>query len=140
HTFDRYRQGNKFLDGPSNIPYYDYYNKSVDSVQTSDKVKFKYVRNEMGIKGNLLKLFYNGYYAIRDYSFTNIHVPGQQSEVESYLGGRMALNLDSIGEVTGWVEVQQNGNYRADGQIKSKWFEGSVRQVQYSPTLLQQNY
>jgi hypothetical protein len=140
HTFDRYRQGNKFIDGPSNIGYYDYYDKSLDTTKTSDKVKFKYVRNEMGIKGNLLKLFYNGYYAIRDYSFTNIHVEGQKSEVESYLGGRMSLNLDSIGEVTGWVEVQQNGNYRADGQIKSKWFEGSVKQVQYSPTMLQQNY
>lgn len=140
HTFDRYRQGNKFIDGPPNIAYYNYYDKSLDTTQTSDKVKFKYIRNEMGIKGNLLKLFYNGYYAIRDYSFTNIHVEGQKSEVESYLGGRMSLNLDSIGEVTGWVEVQQNGNYRADGQIKSKWFEGSVKQVQYSPTMLQQDY
>jgi hypothetical protein len=140
HTFDRYRQGNKFVDGPSYIPYYDYYDNSLDTTKTSDKVKFKYVRNEMGIKGNLLKLFYNGYYAIRDYTFTNIHMEGQKSEVESYLGGRMSLHLDSIGEVTGWVEVQQNGNYRADGQIKSKWFEGSVKQVQYSPTLLQQNY
>jgi hypothetical protein len=140
HAFDRYRQGNNFRDGPSNIPYYDYYDKSLDTTKTSDKVKFKYVRNEVGIKGNLLKLFYNGYYAIRDYTFTNIHIEQQKSEVESYLGGRMSLHLDSIGEVTGWVEVQQNGNYRADGQIKSKWFEGSVRQVQYSPTLLQQTY
>jgi hypothetical protein len=140
HTFDRYRQGNKFIDGPSNISYYDYYDKALDTTKTADKVKFKYVRNEMGIKGNLLKLFYNGYYAIRDYSFTNIHMEGQKSEVESYLGGRMALHLDSIGEVTGWVEVQQNGNYRVDGQIKSKWFEGSVKQVQYSPTMLQQDY
>ena len=140
HTFDRYRQGNKFIDGPSYIPYYDYYDNSLDTTNTSDKVKFKYVRNEVGIKGNLLKLFYNGYYAIRDYSFTNIHMEGQKSEVENYLGGRMSLHLDSIGEVTGWVEVQQNGNYRADGQIKSKWFEGTVKQMQYSPTLLQQNY
>jgi hypothetical protein len=52
----------------------------------------------------------------------------------------MSLHLDSIGEITGWVEVQQNGNYRADGQIKSKWFEGSVKQVQYSPALLHQAY
>ena len=140
HAFDRYRQGNKFIDGPSYIPYYDYYDKVLDTTKTLDRVKFKYVRNEMGIKGNLLKLFYNGYYAIRDYSFTNIHMEGQRSEVESYLGGRMALNLDSIGEVTGWVEVQQNGNYRVEGEIKSKWFEGSVKQLQYTPTLVQQSY
>ena len=51
HVFDRYRQGNKFTDGPSNIPYYDYYDKSLDTTKTLDKVKFKYVRNEVGIKG-----------------------------------------------------------------------------------------
>lgn len=143
HSFDRYRQGNQFLDGSSENEYYDYHIEGIDTVTTLDKVKFKYVRNEVGIKGNLLKLFYNGYYAIRDYTFTNhdIDTAGTQvSGVESFIGGRMSLHLDSIGEVTGWVEVQQNGNFRIDGQIKSKWFEGSVKQVQYTPSLLQQTY
>ncbi len=143
HTFDRYRQGNQFLDGPSDNEYYDYFDKQMDTTKTWDKVKFKYVRNEVGIKGNLLKLFYNGYYAIRDYTFTNHHIDTagtQISGVESYIGGRMSLHLDSIGEITGWVEVQQEGNFRIDGQIKSKWFEGSIKQVQYAPSLLQQAY
>jgi hypothetical protein len=143
HMFDRYRQGNQFLDGTSENEYYDTHTEGPDTVSTIDKVKFKYVRNEVGIKGNLLKLFYNGYYAIRDYTFTNydIDTAGTQvAGVESFIGGRMSLHLDSIGEVTGWVEVQQNGNFRIDGQIKSKWFEGSVKQVQYSPSLLQQTY
>ena len=141
HTFDRYRQGNQFLDGASENEYYDTHTEGPDTVTTIDKVKFKYVRNEVGIKGNLLKLFYNGYYAIRDYTFTNydIDTAGTQG-VESFIGGRMSLHLDSIGEVTGWVELQQNGNFRIDGQIKSKWFEGAVKQVQYSPSLLQQKY
>ena len=143
HTLDRYRQGNQFIDGPLDNPYYDYYDTLLDKKATLDKVKFKSLRNEVGIKGNLLKLFYNGYYAIRDYTFTNNHIDSlgtQQSETESYLGGRMSLHLDSIGEVTGWVEVQQNGNYRIDGEIRSKWFEASLKQVQYSPALLQQSY
>src|SRR5690606_12087887 len=149
HTFDRYRQGNQINDGPSYNEYYEYFNRSLDTTNTHDKVKFKYVRNEAGIKGNLLKLFYNGYYAIRDYTFTNNHVflvngadtvGYQVSGVESYLGGRISLRLDSIGEVTGWAELQNNGNYRIDGQIKSRWFEASLKQVQYSPTLLQQSY
>lgn len=143
HTFDRYRQGNQFLDGRSDLPYYDFFNKDMDTTATYDKVKFKYVRNEAGIKGNLLKLFYNGYYAIRDYTFTNNHIDtlgSQLSGVESYIGGRMSLHLDSIGEVTGWAELQNNGNFRIDGQIKSRWFEASLKQVQYSPSLLQQAY
>ncbi|HZB15178.1 MAG TPA: putative porin [Chryseolinea sp.] len=147
HIFDRYRQGNQFLDqvseGPATNDYYDYFEPGLDTVNSHDMVKFKYVRNEVGIKGNLLKLFYNGYYAIRDYTFTNNHLDTlgtEESGVESYIGGRMSLHLDSIGEVTGWAEVQQNGNFRIDGQIKSKWFDASVKQVQYSPALLQQRY
>jgi hypothetical protein len=143
HIFDRYRQGNQFLDGTPKNDYYDYYDPKLDTINTHDMVKFKYVRNEVGIKGNLLKLFYNGYYAIRNYTFTNNHIDTAGTEisgVESFIGGRMSLHLDSIGEVTGWVEVQQNGNFRIDGQIKSKWFEASVKQVQYSPGLLQQQY
>ncbi len=144
HTFDRYRQGNKFSDGSPVNPYYDYVDPQLEKATTTmDKVKFKFIRNEVGIKGNLLKLFYNGYYAIRDYTFTNVHIDTagtETSEVESYIGGRVALHLDSIGDITGWAEVQQNGNYRVDGQIKSRWFEASVKQVQYSPSLLQQTY
>jgi len=141
HIFDRYRQGNQFVDGSTTNDYYDHYEFVNDS--TWDKVKFKAVRNEVGIKGNLLKLFYNGYYAIRDYSFTNNNIDTlgtQVSGTESYIGGRMSLNLDSIGEVGGWVEVQQNGNFRIEGDIKSRWFEAYVKQVQYSPALLLQRY
>ena len=141
HIFDRYRQGNQFIDGPTTNDYYDYYVYENDS--TYDKVKFKTLRNEVGIKGDLLKLFYNGYYAIRDYTFTNnnIDTTGTQvSGVESYIGGRMSLRLDSIGDITGWGELQQNGNFRIEGQIKSRWFEASVKQVQYSPGLLLQTY
>jgi hypothetical protein len=143
HTLDRYRQGNQYFDGPSNNPYYDYFDKSMDTTKTWDKVKFKTVRNEAGIKGNLLKLFYNGYYAIRNYTFTNHHIDtlgGQRSGVEHYIGGRMSLNLDSIGEITGWAEVERNGNFKIDGQIKSKWFEASLKQLQYAPGLMQEVY
>jgi len=142
HIFDRYRQGQRFLD----IPIEDYYDHvEIDWDSTDDKTKFKYVRNEVGIKGNLLKLYYNGYYAIRDYSMTNQFIlpdtlKVQTSGVESYLGGRISLKLDSLVEVSGWGELQQNGNYRIDGQIKSKWFEASLKQVQYDVPLVYQSY
>jgi len=145
HIYDNYRQTQTFLDIPGNAPpgYYDY--DEVDSTKTDDHSKFKSLRNEIGIKGDLLKLFYNGYYAIRNYSMANKYLPTDSlqvpfSGVESYLGGRISLRLDSIGEVTGWGELEHNGNYRIEGQIKSKWFEASVKQVQYSVPLLLQAY
>jgi len=145
HVFDSYRQAAQFLDRPGNAPpdYYDHV--EVESDTTDDYTRFKHLRNEVGIKGDLLKLFYNGYYAIRNYSITNkywapdsLRVP--ISGVESYLGGRISLRLDSIGEVTGWGELQENGNYRIEGHIKSKWFEASIKQVQYAVPLLLQAY
>jgi hypothetical protein len=147
HTFDRYRQGERYNDTPGSEPldYYDYV--ELDSPKVSDKVKFKYVRNEIGIKGNLLKLFYNGYYAIRDYSMTYNHLDAEHDSIgiktqglEHYLGGRISLRLDSIGEVTARAELLQTGNYRLEGLIRSRWFEASLRQVQYAPAFLQQLY
>lgn len=145
HTFDRYRQGIRFMDTPGTAPTNYYDNVEVDSASTDDKSKFKYLRNEIGIKGNLLKLFYNGYYAIRDYSMTYKYIQQDTlkvatSGVENYLGGRISLKLDSLVEVTGWGELQQSGNYRIEGQIKSKWFEASLKQVQYATPFLLQAY
>ena len=143
NILDRYRQGIGFTD----LPPKDYYdNVEIDNDTTDDKSKFKYLRTEVGIKGNLLKLFYNGYYAIRDYSMTNKYLSSPDtlkvatSGVESYLGGRISLRLDSLTEVTGWGELQDNGNYRIDGKIRTKWFEASLKQFQYSVPLLMQSY
>ena len=145
HTFDRYRQGTGFNDLPElEIEgYYDYV--EVENDTTNDDTKFKTVRNEVGIKGNLSKLFYNGYYAIRNFSMTNKYLSPDTlkvgtSGVESYLGGRISLVLDSIGEITGWGELQESGNYRIEGSIKSRWFEATLRQMQYATPFLLQAY
>ncbi|MBL7856282.1 MAG: hypothetical protein JNM57_01230 [Cyclobacteriaceae bacterium] len=147
HKFDRYRQQNKFIDDLSREAngktYFDFI--EVDSIQANDDAKFKTVRNEVGIKGNLLKLFYNGYYAIRHYDMSYQYIQEDSLKVktngdESYLGGRIALRLDSIGEITGWGEIIQDGNYRIEGEIKSKWFEASVKQLKYAPGFLTQAY
>ena len=144
HILDRYRQGNNFIDVVGSEPegYYGSY-VVIDADSTNDYAKFKALRNEMGIKGNLLKLFYNGYYALRNVSYLNRggYVNEKNATAaESYIGGRMSLALDSIGELGGWVEVQQNGNYRVEGTLKSRWFEASLKQMQYSPSYLTQSY
>lgn len=144
HVLDRYRQGNAFDDNPAAEPkdYFDY--TEIDTAYYSS-VKFKYLRNEVGVKGNLSKLFYNGYYAVRDISMTydsldtdTLKVP--TNRLESYIGGRISLFLDSLVEVTGWAELLDNGNYRIQGGIKSRWFEAYIKQLQYAPSFLQQAY
>jgi hypothetical protein len=156
HIADRSRQKNKFLDLPNSAqnPFFNHFDLGYDSVR--DASTFKVFRNEVGIKGNLAKLFYNGYYAIRHYEHSNNHLLPDTVYVkindgdttrfdvhgnESYFGGRMSLRLDSLVEVNGWAElIIPNGNYRIEGSIRSKWFEASLRQMQYAPGFLTQAY
>ncbi len=152
HTSDRFRQKNKFLDLPNNTQddFYDFV-EITDTDSVRDASTFKTFRNEIGIKGNLAKLFYNGYYAIRHYNHSSNHllpdtvtVNGNRFKTkgnEGYLGGRMSLKLDSLVEVNGWAEFMlPQGNYRIEGSIQSKWFEASIKQMQYAPDFLSQAY
>jgi hypothetical protein len=154
HTLDRYRQKARFIDNyKTDQNFFNYVipigdrGDSIVRDTTRDVSKFKTVRNEFGIKGNLLKLFYNGYYAIRHYSMTYYNNNWLQDSLrvpalgyENYLGGRMELNLDSIGLINGWVEANQVGDVRIEGNIVSRWFDGSIRQLLYEPSFANQAY
>ncbi len=153
HTFDRYRQKNNFLYARNNSTpdYFDFIEYESDSIR--DVMKLVTVRNEVGVKGNILKLFYNGYYALRHYNYVNDKLAPDTLEhitydsvsfdrrgAESYLGGRIALHLDSIGDVSGGLEVMSDGNYQVYGEIRSKWFEARLRQMLYKPGFMDQAY
>ncbi len=147
HTLDRYRQGNDFYDFPNSEPagYFDYTEAAIENDTTSDRSKFISLRNEVGIKGNLLKLFYNGYYAIRHYNMDYKYINDDTLRIatkgnESYIGGRMALQLDSLMQLRGWVELMQNGNFRIEGTLKSKWLEATLKQNKYEPAYIYQAY
>lgn len=143
NVFERYRQGTEFTDLPNNAPdgYYDYTDTGlgISNDSTQGLTKFKAIRNEAGIKGNLLKLFYQGYYAARWYNNTNLFT-GTVKGLEHYLGGRMSLRLDSLGELSAWGELQSNGNYRLEGELRSKWFEARLKQLQYDVPFVYQHY
>lgn len=143
HTGDLYRQVNRFVDGAPTSTYYDY--TVVDSAKTNDETKFRSFRNELGVKGSLLKLFYNGYVAFRKYSMDykyfyedNFYLP--TSETERYVGGRIALQLDSLVTVKGWAEWMLDDRYVIHGSIKTKWFEAAVKRSVSTPAFLPQAY
>lgn len=152
HRLDRYKQKNRFLDvrNPAQDAFYDFVELN-DTDSVKDAATIRSFRNEAGVKGNLLKLFYNGYYAIRHYHMKynrlshdtlNITHPDVEGN-ESYLGGRISLELDSLLQLRGWAELMQRGtdvNYRIEGTLESKWFEASLRQLLYKPSFLVQGY
>ena len=149
HVADRYKQRNRFLDikNPAQQPFYDFVDLDKnDSI--NDATTLRTFRNEVGIKGSLLKLFYNGYYALRHYNVRYNHLPADTLNLnlngypskngnESYLGGRISLALDSLLELNGWAEVMPfQENYRIEGSIRSPWFEASLKQMKYDPSYL----
>lgn len=145
HQFDSHRQRNQFLDQPEPNGSLFFDAVVVDSATTKDEVKFQSIRNEVGIKGNLLKLFYNGFAAFRNFKMKykyfnedNFYLPTTGSEF--YVGGRMVLDLKSWVTVKGYAEWMLDSRYRINGSIQSRWFEASIERAVYTPSFLQQAY
>jgi hypothetical protein len=141
HTFDRYRQRNMFTNISDTQSDEFFRIRRFDTDSAKDVFRFKSFRNDVGIKGNLAKLFYNGYFGIRHLNQTMNHGWIKTDENrETYLGGRMALQLDSINEVSGWLELNDKGQFRLEGEIHSKWFEARARQLIYQPGFFARAY
>lgn len=147
HRIDGDRQNVRFDDNyssePNRLAFFDAV--VVDSAQTRDQTKFNTLRNEGGIKGNLLRLFYNGYVALRNYSidykyFLNDGFYLPTSGTEFYVGGRMELQLDSLIQVRGHIESMLDARYRLSGSIDTKWFSAYLKRSVSSPSFLQQAY
>lgn len=143
HIADLYRQINRFNDEDPGNDYYDFI--VIDSAQTRDRTELKTVRNEVGVKGSLFKLFYNGYAAFRkyniDYKYFYEDIFYLQTEKwETYLGGRIGLQLDSVIEIKGWAEWMLDDRYMIQGSIKTRWFEASAKRSVSTPAFLPQAY
>ncbi len=143
HKSDLFKQRNIFNDEDPGNDFYDII--IVDSATTRDQVKYRTFRNEVGAKGSLLKLFYNGYAAWRRYSmdykyFYEDNFYLDTSDDEIYVGGRIALHVDSLIEVKGWTEWMLDDRYQVHGYIRTKWFEASAKRSVSTPTFLQQAY
>ncbi|MDH4059121.1 MAG: putative porin, partial [Cyclobacteriaceae bacterium] len=146
HQLESDRTRNRFYDDYGSEPYKEFFDAVVvDSTLTRDEVKFNTIRNEVGVKGNLLKLFYNGYVTWRNFNmqykyFTDDDLTLETTGNEFYVGGRIALQLDSLVEVMGHLETMLDDRYKVSGEIKTKWFYASVKRTVSSPTFLQQAY
>jgi hypothetical protein len=143
HIADLYRQINRFNDEDPENEYYDFI--VVDSAQTKDRTELKSFRNEVGVKGSLFKLFYNGYAAFRKYNIDYKYIYEdnfylETEKWETYVGGRIGLQLDSLVQVKGWAEWMLDDRYIIQGSIKTKWFEASAKRSVSTPAFLPQAY
>lgn len=147
HRLDADRQRASFNYDSNSEPFSNVFFDAivVDSAQVRDQTKFNTLRNEGGIKGNLLRLFYNGYVALRQYNidYKYFHDAGfylPTSGTEFYVGGRMELQLDSLIQVRGHLESMLDERYLISGRIDTKWFSAFLKRSVSSPSFLQQAY
>ncbi len=129
--------------------YYDHYEKKLgkDSLKTKDSVKFAYLSNEFGVKGNAGNLFYNFYYRTRSYQFNYKYLIADSLHfktkgVENYAGARVLYSFDTLGLhfVKGSVEYLLDGNYQIEGELRTKWIDAAVKRMLSKPGFVQNAY
>jgi len=134
HRMDISGQLNLFTDQAGTEPNYDKYfsftnpDPDIETVDVSDEVTFKSFVNEAGIKGKAAFLFYSVYYKIRNFSTFNRYVDEtmlsfKNDGIESYLGGKIAFQFDSLSELSGNAEYLLDGNYRLQAELKTPWLD-----------------
>lgn len=142
------KQYNLYRDDLSQEPdYYDHYEKKLgkDSIKVKDSVKYAYLQNEFGIKGNAKSLFYNFYYKVKSYEFSYKYLRADSlcfdsKAQEHYAGAKVAYSFDSLNSVSGLVEYLLDGNYRVEGELSTKWIDASARRLLSKPGFVQNAY
>lgn len=135
------RQTTEYIDFPlSSTPdYYDEFLISTDSTQ--EKSEYREIKNEIGIKGNISKFFYNIYIKRRDMSMAyRFYRPGGGNLAENYGGARLRFDLNERNNLDGHFEYLQGGNYKFSGMLNNPLFEVDYQSALYVPTLLQSDY
>jgi hypothetical protein len=153
HIVDKTKQRNGLNHLAGDSVYYDYQAYKYDT--TFDRTWIKTFQNEVGVKGNLSRLFYNFYYKIRKYDLMNnqfleLAPTGETygegikfKGTENYLGGRMEFALDSVTRITGWAEYLKDntgGNYRIEGNLNTPWLDASLKNLLSKPGFMQTFY
>jgi hypothetical protein len=154
HIADRFKQRNGLFHLASDTVDFDFQEYKKDSI--FDRTQIKNFQNELGVKGNVSRVFYNFYYKIRKFDLQNNRLQNHMenpvgeydsavvySGYENYLGGRISFELDSVTRLTGWAEYLKDnngGNYRIEGNLYTPWLDASIKNLQSKPSFMQTYY
>lgn len=117
----------------------------VDSTKAQDLGTFSWMRQEVGVKGNIGKVYYSTYYKLRTYKYGNryldgIALPVETNGNEQYLGVRVGMQLDSVTDFSASGEYLFGGYHKLEAEIRSPWFDGYFRNSISKPGFMQQVY
>lgn len=148
HQSDLGKKVNTYKDNLNTDPAAYYDNAiAVDDTpnEASDSTRFSYWTNELGVKGKIGKVFYNGYLKSRAYKFRYKYITEDTLDIpltddEYYIGGRLSYEHDSLTHLTAWLEYLDGGNYRAEATLKSQWLDASAIQLLSKPPFVYNAY
>ncbi|MBZ0245987.1 MAG: putative porin [Cyclobacteriaceae bacterium] len=148
HQSDLGKKVNTYKDNLNTDPaaYYDNKENVNDTPNdVSDSTRFSYWTNELGVKGKIGSVFYNGYLKSRAYKFRYKYITEDTLDIpltddEYYIGGRLSYEHDSLTHITAWLEYLDGGNYRAEATLKSRWIDAKAIQLLSKPPFIYNAY
>lgn len=152
HIADRSKQRNRFFQLPADTAFFERQEYLSDTIY--DFAQLKTFQNEVGVKGNLDKFFYNFYYKIRKWDLQNNRLqnnvqtpPGvvydstvNYSGYEHFLGGRTGFFLNDDTYVEGQAEWLPDGQYKIIGTLQTPWLDASFKNMQTKPGFVQNSF
>jgi hypothetical protein len=146
HKLDLTYQENFYRDTPPTSPNLIYDTLAIlNQTKANDRNSFHSSQNEVGIKGNAAFLFYNAYIRVRSFANFNpglidFDIPIARKGTETYVGGRLAFQFDSLSVLDGNAELLLDGNYRIQARLVTPWIEGYLLNTLTKPSFKSQIY
>jgi len=152
HTADRFKQRNRFFQLASDAAFFERQEYVKDTIY--DFVQIKTFQNEVGVKGDLAKLFYNFYFKIRKWSLQNNRLQNNVQEppgvvydsgivysgYENYIGGRMSLEVSKSMKLDANAELLTDGNYKLEALLFTPWLDATFKNMQVKPGFMQNSF
>ena len=141
HTFEKYRQNNYYYDLP-NLGAEGFYGgvAHIATDSTKDRFSFRYISNEVGLKGNLGKATYSIGYRRRDGVAPYKYLDLQEEFHEDYITGFGRYRFNRRHGLSAYAEFMRSGQYRVDLNYYNKFFRLRWKRRYYQPAMVAQTY
>ncbi len=157
HDFDRRHQDNYFFNhletGQLEVDNGDYFRRILlDTARTLDATRYELWDNEIGIKGQLSRLFYSLHYRIRqpfiDYNRSNVtSLPtygqvqtGDRRRTELYAGFDLRLDLGERTFLSGGADYLSAESYRLEAEFNNPILKGKFVRTRTLPTFIETQF
>ncbi|MEM7551084.1 MAG: putative porin [Bacteroidota bacterium] len=140
HLLDFTVQENSFVDSRLDIEGDFFAPPLIDEDTTRDITSLRSLSNEIGIKGNLPRLFYRFYYKRRELKLIYEFLPSVGPQTENYGGGKIRYEFSPKVSTDFEGEFLQGGFYSLEATFRYKTAQIQAGANKITPSFLVQRY